>query len=73
MLEETVTLLGELGHELVERDLGIDYRAFYRAQGIVSAANAAANLVELTERVGRGSKALHDAAGAHYRHGYRAR
>jgi amidase len=53
VLEETVTLLGELGHELVERDLGIDYRAFYRAQGIVSAANAAANLVELTERVGR--------------------
>jgi amidase len=52
-LEETVTLLGELGHELVERDLGIDYRAFYRAQGIVSAANAAANLVELTLRVGR--------------------
>jgi amidase len=52
-LEETVRLLGELGHELVERDLGIDYRAFYRAQGIVSAANAAANLVELTLRVGR--------------------
>jgi amidase len=52
-LEETVTLLGELGHEPVERDLGIDYRAFYRAQGIVSAANAAANLVELTLRVGR--------------------
>jgi amidase len=52
-LEETVTLLGELGHELVERGLGIDYRAFYRAQGIVSAANAAANLVELTLRVGR--------------------
>ena len=39
-LEETVALLEELDHEVVERGLGIDYRAFYRAQGAVSSANA---------------------------------
>ncbi len=52
-LEETALLLAELGHDVDERGLGIDYRALYRAQGAVSTANAAANLAELVERVGR--------------------
>lgn len=51
--EKTVALLGELGHELVERGLGIDYRALYRAQGAVSAANAAAAHTERVEEMGR--------------------
>ena len=51
--EETVRLLEELGHELVERGLGIDYRALYRAQGAVSVANAAAAHAERVERMGR--------------------
>jgi amidase len=54
--EDTVSLLGELGHEMVPQDLGIDYRAYYKAQGIVGAANAAANLAECIERIGREPK-----------------
>ena len=49
----TATLLTELGHRVEERGLGVDYRALYRAQGVCSAANAAANYRELVERVGR--------------------
>ena len=52
-LEQTVSLLKDLGHEVVERGLGIDYRALYRAQGALSSANAAAGLAEMVERVGR--------------------
>lgn len=51
--EQTVALLIELGHELAEESLATDLRAFYRAQGVVSSANAAANLEEAIERVGR--------------------
>lgn len=51
--EQSVTLLEELGHEMVERGLGVDYRALYRAQGAVSAANAAAAHSERVERIGR--------------------
>jgi len=52
-LEETVALLEGLGHELVERGLSVDYRAMYKAQGVVGSANAAANLQAMIERVGR--------------------
>ncbi|MCP4005944.1 MAG: amidase [bacterium] len=51
--EMTVSLLEELGHEVIERGLGVDYRELYRAQSAVAAANAAANLKEMSERVGR--------------------
>jgi amidase len=51
--EETVALLEDLGHEVVERGLGIDYREMYRAQGAVSAANAAAGHAERVARMGR--------------------
>jgi amidase len=51
--EETVALVEDLGHEIVERGLGIDYREMYRAQGAVSAANAAAAHAERVERMGR--------------------
>ena len=51
--DETVSLLVELGHELVPQDLGIDYRAYYKSQGILGAAHAAANLAECVERIGR--------------------
>ncbi len=51
--EQTVALLTELGHEVIDRGLGIDYRALYRAQGVAAAANAAANLDELIAKVGR--------------------
>ena len=52
-MEDTAKLLEELGHEVEPRGLGIDYRALYRAQGIVGGANAAANLREMVERIGR--------------------
>lgn len=52
-MEDTAKLLEELGHEVEPRGLGIDYRALYRAQVIVSGANAAANLREMVERIGR--------------------
>ncbi|MEE8580609.1 MAG: amidase [Myxococcota bacterium] len=51
--EDCVKLLEELGHELVERGLEIDFRALYRAQGTVSAANSAAAHEERVLRVGR--------------------
>jgi amidase len=36
-----------------EQGLGIDYRGLYRAQGLVSASNAAANMQRWIERLGR--------------------
>jgi amidase len=52
-LERTVDLLKGLGHELVPRGLGIDYRTLYRAQGCVSAANFAAGMGRLIAAKGR--------------------
>ncbi len=52
-LEQTASLLEELGHQVEERGLGIDYRALFRAQGAISSANAAAALADMIERVGR--------------------
>lgn len=52
-LEETVTLLAELGHEVVERKIDIDYRKLYRAQSAIAACNSAASLDAMIERVGR--------------------
>ncbi len=52
-LEDSADLLVELGHDVEERDLGIDYRALYRTQGVLGAAGAAAGLAETVERLGR--------------------
>ncbi len=52
-LERTVDVLKGLGHELVNKGLGIDYRTLYRAQGCVSAANFAAGMGRLIEARGR--------------------
>lgn len=53
-LDRTVDLLSKLGHELVERDYAdIDWRVFYRAQGLVSASNFAAGMQRMIERIGR--------------------
>lgn len=51
--EKTVALLKELGHEVVEQGLGVDYRTLYRAQGAVSASNFAAAMMERSEMLGR--------------------
>lgn len=52
-LERTAELLTGLGHELVPRGLGIDYRTLYRAQGCVSAANFAAGMGRRIAEKGR--------------------
>jgi amidase len=52
-LERTAELLRRLGHEVVEKGLGIDYRALYAARAPVSGANFAADMARLIEQVGR--------------------
>ncbi|HXQ10405.1 MAG TPA: amidase family protein [Caulobacteraceae bacterium] len=52
-LERTAALLRDLGHEVIERPLELDYRALNAAYGPPSAANFAAGMRRLIERVGR--------------------
>lgn len=52
-LEATAQLLERLGHEVVEKGLGIDYRALYAARAPVSGANFAAEMGRLIEKLGR--------------------
>jgi amidase len=52
-LERTAQTLKALGHDVREEGLGIDYRKLYRAQGLVSAANFAANIRRWVEVKGR--------------------
>jgi amidase len=52
-LEETADLLMRLGHEVVEKGLGLDYRALYAARAPVSGANFAADMARLIEQIGR--------------------
>jgi amidase len=52
-LEGTAATLRVLGHDVREEGLGIDYRAFYRAQGAVSAANFSAGMKEWIALKGR--------------------
>ncbi len=52
-LHGTAETLKALGHEVFEQGLGIDYRALYKAQGLVSAANFSANVQRWIEKLGR--------------------
>jgi amidase len=52
-LEETAQLLKGLGHDVFEQGLGIDYRALYRAQALVSASNFSASIQRWVEFLGR--------------------
>jgi amidase len=52
-IEATAATLRALGHEVFERGLGIDQRALYRAQGLVSASNFAAGMRRWVEKIGR--------------------
>lgn len=52
-LERTAETLKQLGHDVREEGLGIDYRMLYRAQGIVSAANFSASIRRWAEIKGR--------------------
>lgn len=51
--EETIDLLRSLGHELIDHPLNVDYRALYKAQGLVSAGNFAAGMRRRVEEAGR--------------------
>lgn len=52
-LEATADLLKRLGHEVIEKGLGIDYRALYAARAPVSGANFAAEMGRLIAKLGR--------------------
>lgn len=52
-LERTAETLKQLGHDVREEGLGIDYRMLYRAQGMVSAANFSASIRRWIEVKGR--------------------
>jgi amidase len=52
-ITRTAEALKALGHDVREEGLGIDYRALYRAQGIVSAANFAAGIKRWVKIKGR--------------------
>ena len=52
-LERTAETLKQLGHDVREEGLGIDYRMLYRAQAIVSAANFSASIRRWIEIKGR--------------------
>jgi len=51
--EDTIQLLKDLGHQVEEKRLGIDWRDMYRAQGVVSAGNFAAQIENHCERLGK--------------------
>jgi amidase len=52
-LERTAALLRGLGHEVIERGLGIDYRALYASRGPAAAANFASGMARLAEQICR--------------------
>ncbi len=52
-LEATATLLEKLGHEVVPRDLSVDQRAMWGAQGALSGANFAAGMRRMIAEIGR--------------------
>jgi amidase len=51
-LRATADLLRRLGHEVEEKGLGIDYRAFYREVGPAGSANFAADIAKFAARLG---------------------
>jgi amidase len=56
LLEETADTLGRLGHELVPRGLGINYRSLYGAHRVISICALAASIARLTKAFGREPK-----------------
>ena len=52
-LAETARLLATLGHDVVEAPIPVDHRAIYAARAPVSAANFAAGIARVADRVGR--------------------
>jgi amidase len=52
-LERTAETLKALGHDVRHQDLDLDWRLFYKAQGIVSATNFSANIKRWVEIKGR--------------------
>ena len=53
VLEQTAQTLAALGHEVRAESLGVDHRALARARAPVSAANFAAGMRRVIDRVGR--------------------
>ena len=53
LLEGVADMLGKLGHEVANKGLGIDYRAFYAAVGPLAGANYAAGMQKMIDQIGR--------------------
>lgn len=53
VLEHTAATLAALGHDVREESLGVDHRAIARARAPVSAANFAAGMRRIIDKVGR--------------------
>jgi amidase len=56
LLEQTADTLKRLGHELVPRGLGVDYRSIYGAHRVISTCALAAQITRLTTALGREPK-----------------
>jgi amidase len=52
-LERTAALLKGLGHEVIPKGMGIDYRALFASRGPAAAANFAAGMARLIDEIGR--------------------
>jgi amidase len=52
-LERSAALLKGLGHEVIEKGMGIDYRALFASRGPAAASNFAAGMARLIDLVGR--------------------
>ncbi len=55
-LHDLAKQLEDLGHDVFEATIDVDWRQLYAAQSVVSSASAAANLAHMIERVGREPK-----------------
>ncbi len=52
-MHDTAKGLEDLGHDVFETAIDVDWRKLYAVQGVVSSANAAAGLTAMIERMGR--------------------
>ena len=56
MLEQTADTLSRLGHEVVPRGLGVNFRSLYGAHRVISICALAASIARLTRAFGREPK-----------------
>lgn len=52
-IQRTAERLTQLGHDVRERPISLDWRLFYRAQAVVSGSNFAAGMTRMVQAIGR--------------------